>query len=498
MKRRPSHRSVGSLLFRARALPALAFLLLVALVAPPPGAHALQALQALQAPGSDTPLVLTGATLIDGTGAPPLSGSVVVVVDGRIECVGRAADCPTPRGAEVVRLQGRWIIPGLVDAHVHFSQTGWADGRPDALDLRADHPYDRTIGELRNDPERFFRSYLCAGVTAVFDVGGFPWSWELRRRVQNAPTLAPNVAAAGPLLSTRDHWLNLPGERQFLFMSDRDAVRAATGYLATAGTDAIKVWYLGTPDPEQAARNREYLAMAGERARREGIPLIVHATSLDGAKDALRAGTHLLVHSVENAEVDEEFLRLARRVGTFYTPTLSVYEGYEELRNRRFDEGRTDVACTDPATLERVRSTRFLPGAPSLQDQARLREQNRARAARMAENLRRVHAAGIPVAMGTDAGNPLTLHGGSVYREMEAMVEAGLTPMEVIVASTLNGARAMRRDVEFGSVEAGKVADLVILRSDPLADIRALRTVEWVVRAGALHRRADLQYHPPR
>lgn len=445
-------------------------------------------------PGHERPLVLTGATLIDGTGAPPVSNSVVVVLDGRIECVGTAVDCPSPRGAEVLSLRGQFLLPGLVDAHVHFSQTGWADGRPDALDLRADYPFDRTQGELRNDPERFFRSYLCAGVTAVFDVGGFPWSWDLRRRVAAAPGTGPHVAAAGPLLSTRDHWLNLPGERQFIHMSDRDAVRAGAGYLVSAGTDAIKVWYLAAPDAAQQARNREYLMLAGDWARRSGVPLIVHATSLAGAKDAVRAGAHLLVHSVEDAEVDEEFLRLARRAGTLYTPTLTVYEGYEELRTRRFNENRTDVACVDPATLEKARSTRMIPGAPTLQEQSRLRDANRTRATRMAENLRRVHAAGVPVAMGTDAGNPLTLHGGSVFREMEAMQSAGLTPMQVIVASTLNGARAMGREVEIGSIAAGKVADLVVLRESPLENVRAFRSVTLVFREGVVHRRADLQY----
>src|SRR5215470_16695590 len=124
-------------------------------------------------------VALVGATLLDGRGGPPIADSVVVVKDGKIECAGVRAACPVPKGATVTDVRGSWITPGVVDAHVHFSQTGWADGRPDALDLRAKHPYDQVEAGLRLHPERFGRSYLCSGVTSVFDVGGYPWTLGL-------------------------------------------------------------------------------------------------------------------------------------------------------------------------------------------------------------------------------------------------------------------------------------------------------------------------------
>ena len=130
--------------------------------------------------------------------------------------------------------RGLWITPGLVDAHVHFSQTGWADGRPDSLDMRATHPYEKTEAELKADPERYGRSYLCSGVTAVFDVGGYAWTLRLHDRFE-PNTLAPHVDAAGPLLSTLDHWLNLPAERQFMRPHDEASARDGVRYLAVAG-----------------------------------------------------------------------------------------------------------------------------------------------------------------------------------------------------------------------------------------------------------------------
>src|SRR5215472_11336464 len=113
------------------------------------------------------PQALVGATLVDGTGAAPVPKATVVVRDGRIECAGR--DCKVPQGAVVTDVSGTWILPGLIDAHVHFSQTGWADGRPDAFDVRDRYPYEKTESELALHPERILRADLCSGVTSVFD-----------------------------------------------------------------------------------------------------------------------------------------------------------------------------------------------------------------------------------------------------------------------------------------------------------------------------------------
>src|SRR5216117_2648762 len=171
-------------------------------------------------------MALVGATLVDGTGAAPLANAVVVMRGGRIACAGSRAACPVPADADSVSAAGKWIIPGLIDTHVHFSQTGWVDGRPDALDLRDRYPYEQVEAELHARPERFYRSYLYSGVTSVFDVGGYPWTLELQQRTARSTT-APRVMAAGPLLSTIDFWLNLPDQRQFIYMADDATVRAA-------------------------------------------------------------------------------------------------------------------------------------------------------------------------------------------------------------------------------------------------------------------------------
>jgi imidazolonepropionase-like amidohydrolase len=185
--------------------------------------------------------------------------------------------------------------------------------------------------------------------------------------------------------------------------------------------------------------------------------------------------------------VDDEFLELARRNGTVYTPTLVVTNGYLQLRARSFDRAAygESLACVDPETRAKAFLSDSLPGGSSAEQAAQAKQTAARRFALEADNVLRVHAAGIPVAMGTDAGNPLTLHGPSVYLEMEALQAAGLKPMDVIVAATRNGALALGRLAELGTIERGKVADLIVLRADPAADIR---------NGGTVHRRSDLTF----
>ena len=437
-------------------------------------------------PSAAPPVVaIVRATLVNPNAAP-VPDAVVVFTNGRVSCAGTRAACPIPAGAAVRDAAGGFIGPGLIDAHVHYSQTGWVDGRPDAADLRARYPYDSVVASLRDHSERFDRAYLCSGVTSVFDVGGYAWTLTMARRHEDMTT-APRMRAAGPLMSTIDFWLNLPFARQFVFMGSDSAARTGVRALARMGASAIKVWYIQVPDSLQATMQHR-LVVVGEEARRMGLPMIVHATELARAKEALAAGAHVLVHNVDDTAVDSEFIALAKKNAAIVIPTLTVLHGYEDVFLGRSPAARYPLDCVDRVT----RAHLVTPLSDSLRPPPARIERLKAVPVRSAHNLAALVAAGIPIAMGTDAGNPGTAAGPSVYAEMEAMQEAGMSAAAVFASATIGGARAMGRERELGSLEANKLADAVVFDADPTADIANTRRVRLVIRGGVVYTRAQL------
>lgn len=441
------------------------------------------------------PRAIVGGTLLDGTGRAAVEDAIIVVRDGRIEAVGPRASVPVPSGIDTIDARGKFVLPGLIDTHVHYSQTGWVDGRPDALDLRARYPYDATEKRLREHPEVFHRAWLASGVTSVFDVGGYPWTLAMARAAETNSE-APHVSAAGPLLTTYDFWLNLPGERQFIFLKDSTAAVEGVRYLKSIGADAVKVWFIVRPGSDFDAMARTVM-VAGAEAAKQRLPLIVHATGLKEAKVALRAGARVLVHSVQDKPLDVEFLALARATGVFYCPTLTVLDGYAAISAAaRSGEppGIDDpLGAIDSLTRARVALTadearRVLGSTPPARDSvfAAMRRT-------MAENLILAQRSNITIVTGTDAGNPLTLHGPAIFAEMEGMQRAGLKPIEVLQASTRDAARALGRLADCGTLEKGKAADVIIVGADPRENIANLRKLEVVMRAGVARTTAEMR-----
>jgi imidazolonepropionase-like amidohydrolase len=443
------------------------------------------------------PLALVGATLHDGLGGPPVTDAVVVLREGRIEAAGPRDTTPVPEGVEVVDLTGRFLTPGLIDTHVHYSQTGWADGRPDSRDVTDQYPYAEVVADLERHPERFHRAFLAAGVTTVFDVGGYPWTRRLGEVTEQDP-LAPHVLATGPLLAT---WvpdaLALPDRGQFISLdqfASHDSVELARDAVAAAvagGADAVKVWIVlrGAGGLE---RYEPAIRAAGAACQELGIPLVVHATDLESARLAVDAGARLLVHSVDDQPVDQAFVDALVENDVAYCPTLTVTDGYGWLFAGEVPAAlEATLDEVHPSVAARVRATNELPRMDETALQglwARFEGLSQV----MAGNLATLHEAGVRVVAGTDAGNPLTLHGPSMLPELLAMQAAGLSAQAVLVSATSAAAEALGRQ-DLGRVAPGAVADLLILDEDPGADIGALSSLTHVVRAGTLHTRTALR-----
>jgi imidazolonepropionase-like amidohydrolase len=347
------------------------------------------------------------------------------------------------------------------------------------------------VAELRSNPDRFFRSYLCAGVTGVFDVGGFRWTVGLARAASGNPK-APHIRAAGPLISHAGLEI-LNTERdgsQFIMLTSAEAGRAGVRELAQLGADAVKVWYLMPPDSLWDEIEARFRSVA-EEAQSAGLPLIVHATELRAARVAVDAGAFMLVHSVEDEPVDDGFVALIKERGTIYAPTLLVGQNWGRSVVAAVTGNAVDwedpLGCVDEWTEEKLRAAPELRDLVSDEGITPERIAARARSQRhqavMAANLRRLHAEGVPVAVATDAGNPLTLHGVSIHPELGAMEEAGIPPEDLLVMATRNGAQALRRS-DLGTLQAGQVADILVLSRDPRESAAAFQALDAVIHLG--------------
>ncbi len=441
--------------------------------------------------------ILTGADIIDGTGRAIIKHGVIVIRDERIECVGEEGECPNPVGAEIIDVTGKYITPGLIDGHVHFFQTGFFDSRPDAMDITDTYPFPEVAAYQKQHPERYYRSYLCSGITGVYDVGGMSWSIDFQESAERDPK-APHVAAAGPLITpVSGAPFDLPSDKVLVSLESAEAGIKTVQYLSALGSTGIKLWQLDADNEEYMERVR---AVAEETKKRNN-KLIVHATTLEQATAAVEAGAKLLVHSVGDVEVDEHFLSLAKEQGTYYNPTLIVSSGY--VMAYRAAAGIEPLPVDDPNSCVDSKTLDLINNASQFQDHSRFSDgflerirsfdagTDRVNETAM-KNLMKVYEAGIPIIVGTDAGNPGTLHGPSIYEEMEYMQQAGIPAEDLIVMATRNGAEAMERGEDFGTLEEGKLANLIILDEDPSQDIAHMRSITHTMIKGTLSRVGEI------
>ncbi len=432
-------------------------------------------------------LAIVGATVIhpQRDAAQARAPDTTIIVSGnRIVAVGPAGAVAIPYGATIIDGRGKYVVPGLIDAHVHFFQSGNLYTRPDAADFNASMPYAKEIARNQARLPATFKVWLASGVTSVVDVGGPFWNFTVRDAAAST-VAAPRVAVAGPLISTVDDPPLDLGDPPIIKITSADDARALVRRELARKPDYIKVWFIFRGDANIAGDEAIVRATADE-AHAAGVPVAVHATQLAVAKAALRAGADFLVHSVDDAPVDDEFLQLAKARNVLYCPTLFVHSGYRLALSNRWQPTAAERRLADPQILAMMHDLDRIP-----------REMIPERVARFIampgpdippviamKNLRAVWDAGIPVAMGTDAGNIGTLHGPSVFREMALMQQAGLTPLEVLRSATTYGAKAARRDRDIGAIEPGRLADLVILDDDPTVDVENLSHTHRVVKDG--------------
>jgi imidazolonepropionase-like amidohydrolase len=425
-------------------------------------------------------VVILGPTVIDGTGGPTIPNAAIVIENGKIRDIGPRGKVRIPTDVRTVDAKGKYVIPGLIDAHVHFFQSGDIYTRPDVVDLRKWRPYQAELDWIHERLPVTFARYLACGITGVVDVGGPMWNFDVRTLASKTKN-APRVAVAGPLISTY-----VPPELQ---TSDPPIIKANTPVEARSlvrqqldrHPDLIKIWFIHR-EGEDLDAQKAIVRAATEEAHANGLRVAVHATELETAKAALEAGADILVHSVTDRRVDNPFIDMVKKRDVLYETTLVVEEGYREVLNQQVELSDIEKRLGDPQVIATWAELGKIP-PNEIPGGLRRRPAREPRPVAF-DNLSVLEAAGVRIVGATDAGNIGTLHGAALHREFELMVEAGMRPAEVIVSATKNAAAVMGRDKELGTLERGKLADLLILDGDPNIDIKNARKISRVMKNG--------------
>ena len=428
-------------------------------------------------------LALTDATVIDVAAGVAEPGMTVVVEDGRITAVGESGGVGVPAAATVVDASGKYLIPGLWDMHAHLEWGGW-----DTSELLVAH-----------------------GITGARDLWGDLADIERRSRPATGDTIAPRVVMAGAIVDGAPSML--PGT---VSVTTPEQGRAVVDSLADGGAPFIKVYDALSPET--------YAAIVA-RSQERGLPVAGHVPWRMRAVDASEAGQKSIEHAFGvlpacSPDEDASIANSAEAFGLLASGdmpgALQVY-----LRNLRLMGTPDDAACRQLAerladngtwvvpTLVVLRGS-WLRDDPAFRDDDRLahvppnmREgwlpengfpsrflspddwgAGHAMYARAVEVVGLLHAAGVPLLAGSDAGNPFTFFGSGLHDELELLVEAGLSPVEALRTATSNPAAFLGRADDFGAVAPGKVADLVLLDANPLDDISNVRAVSGVVLDG--------------
>jgi len=437
---------------------------------------------------SAAPTAIVGVTLVDPSkdDAHAALKDATVVFDGdRIVAAGPSASVKVPKDATRIDGKGHWLIPGLTDGHVHFFQSGNLYTRPDVADFNAVMPYAKEVARNKAHLTSVFKVWLASGVTSVVDVGGPFWNFDVRD-IAAKTAAAPRVEVAGPLISMIARPQLELDDPPIIKIDSPQAARDLVARELKRKPDFIKVWYIHQKG-DDLAKQEEIVKAAADAAHAAHTRLAVHATELDVAKSALRVGADYLVHSVEDAPIDDEFIALLKKNHAIECPTLFVYSGYRLALSNTWKPTPDEERLGDPQILASMHDLDKIPADKRPPIVVRMMEKPNIEPPTIAmQNLKKLRDAGIPIVMGTDAGNIGTLHGPSVFREMAMMHEAGMTPLEVLRSATVNGAKAMGRE-DLGTIATGKRADMVLLDADPLADVGNFSHAERVIKAGVVY-----------
>jgi len=427
--------------------------------------------------------LIRGARIVVGDGKVIEHGSVLVRGGKIAEIYEGEGPDPKSLKAELVEAAGKTILPGLIDVHIHLGATGGFS--PDVK-----------YGDMKN-MQRALAAYLYSGVTTVRSVGdGLDTILKVRSLVSSGEVLGADLQTCGPLFTAEgghgtEYFKGLPQnaranvEKQMLRMpTSGDEARQQVDELKKQGLDCIKaILEAGAGGAVFNRLDTGLFDAVAQEAHADSIPLAVHTGDARDVADAVQAKADSVEHGSFREKIPDAVFEQMAKQGTFYDPTLSAEESVKE-----FAAGKTDLL--ERSLVQQVGPPELLRGTKEAMASADMEPMRKSMAqyptdmAIGVDNLKRAQAHGVLLVTGSDAGNPLVIHGPTVQHEMQLWVQAGIPPAVALQAATWNAARLLRVDNRTGSIRPGNDADLLVVDGNPLEDITATERISMVVFKG--------------
>jgi len=445
--------------------------------------------------GAFSQTYITDVTVADVENRKMIPNRTVVIKDGVISDI-LSASTKIPSNAVIVNGKGKFLMPGLVDSHVHFFQSGGLYTRPDAIDLRQFKPYETERTQSKDNMGKNLRRYLQNGITTVIDPGT-TISFLKKRQDFATDVYAPTLFMSGPLLTTYEPeaYKGLGDDAPFNLMASPEDARNWVRKQLPFKPDFIKIWFIienGSDAEAGARKNLESVKAAIDEAHSHNLKVAVHATERITAQLAVENGCDYLVHSIEDEVLSDNFIKLLKKKKTILCPTLAVAEGYAATFGQRLNPSEHVLRTSDPHQLGSLFDLRHLPDTTRINSIKRqvtsekFLQNSQRNSGILLQNLKKLSDAGIVIATGTDAGNNGTLHASSYLDEVLLMRKSGMGNWKILQASTINGAKVLDKQGEFGSISKGKKANLILLDANPSENIENLTRIYRVINKGVV------------
>lgn len=430
-----------------------------------------------------------------------IPGQTVIITDGVITAVKPNKQVKIPQNSHIINGEGKYLIPGMTDSHIHFFQSGGLYTRPDALNLKKHVPYEQEISWGHHHMENFLQYYLRSGITSVIDPGATYNFLTLRDSLKKNDSL-PSVYMSGPLITTYEPeaFKNLDKDEPFkLALTVEDAKKYVQEQLPYK-PDFIKIWYIILEkDPQKAKEQTKKLEpvikTVIEESHKNNLKVAVHATERFTAETAVLSGADYLVHNIEDEIVSDDFIKLLKSRKIVLCPTLTVSDNYYDTYGQKKHYNTYELENSNPKSIGSIYDLKHLEETADStwikKYKVRFNSQQIKTYVSKVDSIRRVNLkrladGGVTIAAGTDAGNIGTQHASSFMDELNAMKESGLSNWQILQSATINPAKILNKETQYGSIEAGKTADLVLLSADPIEDLNNLTKIETVIKNGKI------------